>query len=88
MTRLDGREDVLINQTYLVDVDLPFICGKQTLESWSFKIDSREKILEIQTKNDDDGYKKLIRMVDTVGGHYGIILETKKIKKNTDIRFK
>ena len=47
VTRLDGREDVLIIQTYLVDVKVPFLCGKQTLESWSFKIDSREKILEI-----------------------------------------
>ena len=25
--------------------------------------------------------------MDTVGGHYGIILETKKKKKNTDIKF-
>jgi len=76
----------LIIQTYLVDAEVPFLCGKQTLESWSFKIDSREKILEIQTKTDQDCSKKLIRMVDTVGGHYDIILETKK-KKSTNIMF-
>ena len=81
VTRLDGREDVLIIQTYLVDGEVPFLCGKQTLESWNFKIDSREKFLEIQTKSDHDCSKKLIRMIDTAGSHYSIILETKKKKK-------
>ena len=38
VTRLDGREDVLVIQTYLVDAEVPFLCGKQTLESWNFKI--------------------------------------------------
>ena len=33
VTRLDGREDVFIILTYLVDVELSFLCGKQTLES-------------------------------------------------------
>ena len=31
VTRLDGKEDVLIVQTYLVDSEVPFLCGKQTL---------------------------------------------------------
>ena len=35
MTRLDGKEDVLTVQTYLVDPEVPFLCGKQTLESWT-----------------------------------------------------
>ena len=52
--RLDGREDVMIIQTYFVDAEVPFLCGKQTLESWSFKIDRIEKILEIRIKNDPD----------------------------------
>ena len=47
VTRMDGKEDVLIVQTYLVDAEVPFLCGKQTLESWNFKIDGPEKILEI-----------------------------------------
>ena len=33
VTRLDGKEDVLTVQTYLVDAEVPFLCGKQTLES-------------------------------------------------------
>ena len=37
VTRLDGREDVLTIQTYLGDAEVPFMYGKQTLESWNFK---------------------------------------------------
>ena len=48
------------------------------LESWSFKIDGEEKILEIQMKTEKDNGKKLVRMIDTAGGHYSLILETRK----------
>ena len=58
MTRMDGKEDVLIVQTYLVDSEVPFLCGKQTLETWNFKIDGQEKILEIQMKLGQDNDKK------------------------------
>ena len=47
VTRMDGKEDVLKVKTYLVDTEVPFLCGKQTLESWNFKIDGREKTLDI-----------------------------------------
>ena len=86
MTRLDEKEDVLVIQTYLVDVEVPFLCDKQTLELWNFKIDGREKILEIQLKSDQDCSKKLIRMVDTTGGHYGITFKTRK-KGNSNLFF-
>ena len=76
--RLNGREDVLHVQTYLVDGEVPFLCGKQTLESWNFKIDSREIILEIHVNNQQDTDRKQLKMTDTKGGHYGIILETRK----------
>ena len=33
VTRMDGNEDVLKVQTYIVDAEVPFLCGKQTLES-------------------------------------------------------
>ena len=42
VTKLDGKEDMLTVQTYLVDSEL---------ETWNFKIDSREKILEIHMNN-------------------------------------
>ena len=80
---MDGKEDVLIVQTYLVDAEVPFLCGKQTLETWNFKIDGQEKILEIQLTTGQDNGRKLLKMeVNT--GHYGIVLETRK-KKNTNL---
>ena len=54
------------------------------MESWNFKIDGNEKILEIQMKTGQYIGKKLIRMIDTAGGHYGIILETRK-KSSTNL---
>ena len=83
ITRMDGTDDVLIVKTYLVDAEVPFLCGKQTLESWNFKIDGQKKNLKILMKTGEDNGRKYIKMEDTVGGHYGIILETKKgnIKK-------
>ena len=65
--RLDRKKDVLIVQTYLVDAEVPFLYGKQTLESWNFKIDGEEKILEIQLKSGQDNGRKLIKMEETRG---------------------
>ena len=67
VTRLDGREDILVVQRYLVDAEVPFLCGKRILESWNFKIDRRSKILKIESKIDSS--RKEIKMVDTQGGH-------------------
>ena len=64
VTRLDGKEDVLTVQTYLADAEVPFLCEKQTLE--------------IHLNHQEDSNKKQIKMIDTTGGHYGIILETRK----------
>ena len=63
-------------QTYLVDAEVPFLCRKQTLESWNFRIEGRDKISEIKQKT--DGSRKKIKMIDTTGEHYAIILETKR----------
>ena len=30
--RIDGRQDVLMVHTYLVDAEVPFLCSKGTLE--------------------------------------------------------
>ena len=70
----------MVVQTNLVNAEVPFLCGKQTLESWNFKNNGREKVLEIETKLDQDCSQKLINMIDTAGGHYRVILETKKRK--------
>ena len=72
---MDGNEDVLKVQTYLVDAEVPFLCGKQTLESWNFNIYGPDKTLEIHPRSDGDHGKKFLKMIDTAGGHYGIVLE-------------
>ena len=85
VSRLDGCKDVLIMQIYLIDAEVPFLCGKQTLESWKFKIDGVEKILEIEVKTGQKHSKKFLKMVDTAGGHCGIILETQKKKRIDEV---
>ena len=32
--RMDGKDDVLKVFTYLVEADVPFLCGQKTLEKW------------------------------------------------------
>ena len=59
-----------------MDAEVPFLCGKRTLEGWNFRIDRQDKILEIESKTDNSRIS--IKMIDTKGGHYGIILETRK----------
>ena len=76
IVRRDGKEDVLTVPTYLVDAEVPFLCGKETLEDWNFHISGREKILEITSPT--EGLRIQIQMIDTQGGHYGIVLETQR----------
>ena len=76
ITRKYGKEDVLIVPTYLVDAEVPFLCGKKTLEDWNFQISGRDKTLEITSLT--DGTRVQIQMIDTQGGHYGIVLETEQ----------
>ena len=71
--RLDGREDVLVVHTYLVDAEVPLLCGKRTLELWKFKLDSKRKVLEIEP----EGCHKELAVIDTKGNHYGVVLETR-----------
>merc|ERR1711954_337171 len=47
--RMDGKEDVLKVFTYLVDVDVLFLCGKREMvERWNSKIDTKNKVLETE----------------------------------------
>merc|ERR1712237_73908 len=67
-----GREDVLVVHTYLVDAEVPLLCGKRTLELWKFRLDGKRKVLEIEPH----GFHKEFRVIDTQGNHYGVVLET------------
>ena len=64
ISRMDGKEDVLVVQTYLVDAGVPFLCGKQTLEAWNFNIDGTNKILEITTRADKYLATKIFMIID------------------------
>ena len=46
VTRLDGREDVLVIQTYIIDAGVSFLCGKKTIESWNYCLMYRENLGE------------------------------------------
>ena len=49
-----------------MDAEVPFLCGKHTSK------------LIVRLNHQEDSDKKKIKMIDTTGGHYGIILETRK----------
>ena len=76
IVRKDGKEEVLTVPPYLIDTEVPFLCGKKTLEDWNFQISGRDKILEITSLT--DGSRIQIQMIDTQGGHYGVVLETQR----------
>ncbi len=73
--RLDGKEDVLKVFTYLVDADVPFLCGKREMvERWKSKIDTENKILETKI----EGKRKDLRKVVTGGNLVAIEIEKSK----------
>ena len=76
--RMDGKGDVLKVFTYLVDADVPFLCGKRTMvEKWNSKIDTKNMVLETEI----DGIKKDFRLIETAGNHVAIEIERKNIKE-------
>ena len=77
--RLDGKEDILKVFTYLVDADVPFLCGKRELKDrWKSKIDTENNILEIKT----DGKRKDLRMIGTWGNHVVLEIEKRNLKED------
>ena len=80
--RSDGRDNYLRIQAYQVDADIPFLCGKRTLELLQLKVDTKKRILEMEI----DGKHRDFKMMITIGSHYGIILETKG-RKMVDVLF-
>ena len=76
--RMDGKEDVLKVFTYLVDADVPFLCGKREMvERWKSKIDTKNKVL----KTEIDGKRKDFRILETGGNHVVIEIEKKNLKE-------
>ena len=74
VTRMDGKEDVLKVFVYVVEAEVPFLCGKATLESWNAKLDTGKAVLETMI----EGERKCFRMVTTEGKHFGIEINCEK----------
>merc|ERR1712112_18311 len=72
---MDGKDDVLKVFAYLVDADVPFLCGKRTLESWKCKLDTCNGVLETMM----DGERKNFRMINTGSNHFGIEIENEHL---------
>merc|ERR1712240_16887 len=76
--RIDGKEDVLRVFTYMVDADVPFLCGKRTMvEKWNLKIDAKNRVLETEI----DGTRKDFKLIETTGNHVAIEIERKSVKE-------
>ena len=68
VSAMDGREEVLRLHAYIVDAEIPFLCGKRTLEGWNAKIDTQDEVLETEI----EGRKRNFQMVTTESNHYGL----------------
>merc|ERR1712240_994543 len=76
--KMDGKEDVLRVFTYLVDADVPFLCGKRTMvEKWNSKKDTKNMVLEIEI----DGIRKNFKLIETAGNYVAIEIERKIVKE-------
>ena len=71
--RLDGKEEVLQVYTYLIDADVPFLCGKRELvDRWKSIIDTENKVLDSKI----DGDKRIkFRTISTGGNHVALEIE-------------
>ena len=59
--KIDGLEEVLKVQTYMVEVKVPFLLGKRTLKLWNSKVDMKNNVLETCI----DGRTMNLRMTET-----------------------
>merc|ERR1712240_172933 len=75
---LDGREEKLQVLTYLVETDIPLLCGARELKRrWKSKIDNENNVLEIKL---EDGKNKRFKIIETSGNHVGIELEKSDVE--------
>merc|ERR1712240_418911 len=65
----DSKKETLKVQTYIVEADLPFLCGKSELQDqWKSKINTESNILEVKI----NGQRKEFKMIGTVGNHIAL----------------
>ena len=74
---LHGKEDTLKVPTYVVEADVPFLCGKSELkDEWRAKINTESNILEVKT----DGQRKEFKMIGTRGNHVALKIEKRDLE--------
>merc|ERR1712115_65297 len=75
---LDRKEEELQVLTYLVETDIPLLCGARELKRrWQSKIDNENDVLEIKL---EDGKTKRFKIIETSGNHIGIELEKSDVE--------
>merc|ERR1712240_692747 len=73
---LHGKEDTLKVPTFVVEADVPFLCGKSELkDEWRAKINTESNILEVQT----DGQRKKFKIIGTKGNHIALKIEKRDL---------
>ena len=78
---LHGKEDTLKVQTYVVEADVPFLCGKSELkDEWRSKINTESNILEVKM----DGQRKKFKMIGTTGNHVALKIGKGDLKDDKD----
>merc|ERR1712243_289755 len=66
---VNGKEETLKIQTYIVEADVPFLCGKSELQDkWKSKINTESNILEVNM----NGQRKEFKMIGTAGNHVAL----------------
>ena len=75
---MHGKEDTLKVQTYVVEADVPFLCGKSELkDEWKSKINTENNILEVKM----DGQRKKFKMIGTTGNHVALKIGKRDLKR-------
>ena len=77
--RLNGKEEVLQVYTYLIEADVPFLCGKREMvDRWKSIIDTEKNIMECKI----DGENRIkFRTISTVGKHLALELERGNLRQ-------
>ena len=75
---VDNKREVLWVWVYVVDEDVPFLIGRKTLEDWSSRIDTVNKVL----RTNIGGVKNVFNVMETEGNHFG--LEVEKLEKEME----
>ena len=76
--KMKGKGEKIVKQvtTHVVQGEVPFLLGKETMKKWGTKIDVNNDVLEIQSELEDP---VLIEGFATTGGHTAV-----KIKQNVN----